>query len=118
MKVSATTDLKTAIDSCPAPLGVFVHSSVYTILDDGFSSTPIELGSALRRGLDQYRANELGGTILASEVSNQITTPMATKFRLLVCGSAGVGKSTLVNLLLGVPNIVGDVMGRPECSVN
>ncbi|KAK3671883.1 hypothetical protein LTR78_008249 [Recurvomyces mirabilis] len=93
------------------PLGTFVHPSVYIIPGSNLSASPINLGQGLEEALDRYRQDELADTLLASKSNDQITMPVVSKFRLLVCGSAGVGKSTLVNLLLGVPEMTQESHG-------
>ena len=90
-----------------APIGVIIHPSAYMIYDQN----PFVVAQAKRwpslEQFSRFRQQALpDAQFTAWGQIPAIGGQEDAKFRILVCGDAGVGKSTLINMLFGVSGIV------------
>jgi ribosome biogenesis GTPase A len=99
MYVSALVNL--IADSSVAPTGTFIHPSVYQVLDEnpGIRDVSGRWSSIKALALFRHRVipdeREIFWVHLSAAMKRKLE-----KIGILICGDAGVGKSTLINQVL------------------
>jgi hypothetical protein len=86
-----------------APQGTIIHPSVYMLMDV-YNNIGLDIGAgSLRTSLAEWRHEMLGPDLgfWNNNTGTDLQEPGA--IRILVCGNTGVGKSTLINKVFGVP---------------
>ncbi|KAI4661132.1 uncharacterized protein J4E79_004943 [Alternaria viburni] len=87
---------------CPtSPVGTFIHPSVYQVLDENPSISHVSGGWAFSKSLALFRHRAIPdeGEIFWQNPSPAMQKRLE-KVRILICGDAGVGKSSLINKVL------------------
>ncbi|CAN9146398.1 unnamed protein product [Alternaria alternata] len=87
---------------CPtSPVGTFIHPSVYQVLDENPNISHVSGGWAFSKALALFRHRAISDE---GEIFWEHPSPAMKKrlqqVRILICGDAGVGKSSLVNKVL------------------
>jgi hypothetical protein len=94
-------------DSLQAPVGVFIHPSAYFIYD---TDMHINMNSKDWSFQDEFCGFRLKFPSLNKESfwdhNSGVVEENIKKIRILVCGNAGVGKTSLLNKVLGESNLV------------
>jgi hypothetical protein len=89
---------------CIEPLGVSIHPSVYLLFD---THPRIYLNAkswGFREQIQAFRQNVIPDeTQVFWDHAPMSTDSDLTAIRILICGNAGVGKSTLLNKIFGLP---------------
>jgi uncharacterized protein (DUF2235 family) len=100
-------------NSSVAPTGTFIHPSVYQVLDENPGIRDVSGGWAFTKPLALFRHRAIPDEreVFWTHPSPAMMKKLE-KIRILICGDAGVGKSTLINRVLG-GNYVSD-LGKPE----
>lgn len=82
-------------------MGTFVHPSVYQVLDENPSIRDVSGGWPFSKALSLFRHRAIPdeGYIFWEHPSPAMKKRLE-KIRILICGAAGVGKSSLVNKVL------------------
>ncbi|KAK6853685.1 hypothetical protein PG995_010497 [Apiospora arundinis] len=95
-----------------APQGTIIHPSVYLILDEHMSTCLNVQNDPFYKHLLKWRLNSLGLDDRFPEIPNMGFWNMGPStnepedfgaIRILVCGNTGVGKSSLINKIFGLP---------------
>lgn len=89
-------------------MGVFIHPSVYVLYDTNSRINSAAHAWPFIEKLHWFRQYALpdGKAVFWQQLGLENDDLNRVKFRILVCGDVGVGKSTLINLLLGTPDLV------------
>ncbi|KAG9672069.1 glycoside hydrolase, partial [Aureobasidium melanogenum] len=102
------------------PLGCIIHPSVYLIMDV-YARFGIELAmKPFEKDIDRFR-NEQHPNMRDPWLTLQTEAVPQTSVkacRILVCGRTGVGKSTLINKVFGVPMTIESHMKQGDHNIN
>lgn len=89
------------------PVGVFIHPSAYLIYDREFSISTNSRDWSFQDEFCNFRRKGVSREAeKVWEQSSEVIDENIKKVRILVCGPAGVGKSSLLNKVLGTPDLV------------
>ena len=101
-----------------APAGTIVHPSVYFLLHTRRQNASSASVLRLKRDLDLFKDSAFsGGQVFPWETEVPVPESKIDAFRILICGKTGVGKSTLVNKIFGVEDVVSKLLGSfLDCS--
>jgi ribosome biogenesis GTPase A len=89
------------------PVGVFIHPSAYLIYDREFLISANSRDWCFQEEFCNFRRKVVSREDeKVWEQSSEVIDENIKKVRILVCGPAGVGKSSLLNKVLGVPDLV------------
>ncbi|TDZ55120.1 Uncharacterized protein CTRI78_v005652 [Colletotrichum trifolii] len=87
--------------------GTIIHPSVYFLLDNYPEIAKSKALDFLKGHLDFYRAHYMIPILNGGEAKSdhwiQEVLPEHSSCRILICGNTGVGKSTLLNKVFGIP---------------
>jgi ribosome biogenesis GTPase A len=89
-------------------MGIFIHPSAYVLYDTNSRINSAAQAWPFVEKLHWFRQYALPDekAIFWKQLELEDDDLNRAKFRILVCGDAGVGKSTLINLVLGTPHLV------------
>jgi ribosome biogenesis GTPase A len=89
------------------PVGVFIHPSAYLIYDREFLISTNSRDWSFQEEFCNFRRKVVSREAeKVWEQSSEAIDENIKKVRILVCGPAGVGKSSILNKVLGVTNLV------------
>ena len=101
-----------------ASLGTYIHPSAYIVYDidylitmykmkDLTHNTKHDMGDKFLNGFQLFRGTFEWTSINCSwDAINDEVDDRLTAIRILVCGNAGIGKSTLINKTFGLPLVI------------